>query len=175
MTEKTQKTYSCKVCDKERAKDSKICPHCGTEEQHWTKVLSRWFWILLIIGGIAYYEYQTSIIDKSIFKFVMFLENVEVDYDQYKEYQATKEAGEKTDKAVESKPPMAGIESGLSGYEDCILQSMQDVTSNVAAVEIQKACRNMFRKKVSKLRRLRDDIGKGLTKFGQWVGSGLGL
>ena len=45
----------------------------------------------------------------------------------------------------------------FSSYEDCILQSMQGVTSNVAAVEIKKACTNLFQKRNSKLRRLRDD------------------
>ena len=45
----------------------------------------------------------------------------------------------------------------FSSYEDCILQSMQGVTSNVAAVEIKKACTNLFQKRNSELRRLRDD------------------
>ncbi len=45
----------------------------------------------------------------------------------------------------------------VDSYEDCIIQSMQGVNSNVAAVEIKKACRNLFQKRVSKLRRLRDD------------------
>jgi predicted amidophosphoribosyltransferase len=54
MTEKNLNTYLCKVCNKERAKDSKICPHCGTEEQHWTKLFRGGFgfFYLLVYGYI---------------------------------------------------------------------------------------------------------------------------
>ena len=59
------KIYQCEICKKERAKDSKICPHCGTEEVHWSVYLNQCFWII-IFGGIAYYLlFKTEIFSRS--------------------------------------------------------------------------------------------------------------
>ena len=51
MIEKNSKTFLCKTCNKERAKDSKICPHCGTQERHWTKTLETWIFVILFVGA----------------------------------------------------------------------------------------------------------------------------
>ena len=69
MIEKNSKTFLCKTCNKERAKDSKICPHCGTEEQHWTKLLQRWVWVLLFAGLWIYFgltEFVVNLISRYI-------------------------------------------------------------------------------------------------------------
>lgn len=45
-------------------------------------------------------------------------------------------------------PAVAGI-WGPSSYDDCIIDAMKGVTSNIAANEIRKACRNKFPEKQS--------------------------
>jgi hypothetical protein len=43
--------------------------------------------------------------------------------------------------------PVLALDSELSGsYDDCIINSMQSVQSDTAAIEIKKACRNKFPK-----------------------------
>ena len=66
MTEKNLNTYLCKVCNKERAKDSNICPHCGTEEAHWTKILERWVWVL-VVAGLWIYLGLTEVVQNLIY------------------------------------------------------------------------------------------------------------
>jgi len=69
MTEKNLNIYLCKVCNKERAKDSKICPHCGTEEQYWTKHLQEWVWVLFL-AGVWIYLGLTEIVVNLIYRYL---------------------------------------------------------------------------------------------------------
>ena len=43
---------------------------------------------------------------------------------------------------------------GPATYEDCILENMKGVTSNLAAAEIRQACRAKFPKKCSEIKDL---------------------
>ena len=65
--------YECKICKKERAKDSEICPHCGTKEAHWSVYVQNWFWVLLFVGIAYYWEYKTEIFSRSFKKFIDYL------------------------------------------------------------------------------------------------------
>ena len=65
--------YQCKICKKERAKDSEICPHCGTKEVHWSVYLQKWFWVVLFGGLIYYWEVKTEIFSRSFTKFITYL------------------------------------------------------------------------------------------------------
>ena len=65
--------YNCTRCSKERAKDSEVCPHCGTTDAYWTVYAGKWFWALLLFGGIWYFERETSIIEKSFQKLIFFI------------------------------------------------------------------------------------------------------
>jgi RNA polymerase subunit RPABC4/transcription elongation factor Spt4 len=65
--------YECKICIKERAKDSEICPHCGTKEAHWSVYLSKWFWALLIVGGIYFFEKETEVFSRAFYKFIYYI------------------------------------------------------------------------------------------------------
>ena len=63
MIEKNSKTFLCETCNKERAKDSKICPHCGTRERYWTKNLERWIILGLVVGAWVYLDITQLILD----------------------------------------------------------------------------------------------------------------
>ena len=63
MVEKDSKTFLCETCNKERAKDSKICPHCGTQERHWTANIEGWIILVAVVGLWMYLDITQLIKD----------------------------------------------------------------------------------------------------------------
>lgn len=60
--------YECEVCKKKRAKDSEICPHCGTKEAHWSVYAKGWVVMLVWVVIVILLERNTEIFSTIIYK-----------------------------------------------------------------------------------------------------------